>query len=94
MGEADVEESGIRNGDCAPDVRLFGARTGEGGKDPAAAPATATDAGGAAQKTATSDPNYVIGGQDVLDISVWKEAELTRDGSGATGWENFDAPAQ
>jgi polysaccharide biosynthesis/export protein len=29
-------------------------------------------------KAATSDPNYVIGGQDVLDISVWKETELTR----------------
>ncbi len=41
-------------------------------------PAAATDAGSAAQKTATSDPNYVIGGQDVLDISVWKELELTR----------------
>jgi polysaccharide export outer membrane protein len=24
------------------------------------------------------DPNYVIGPQDMLDISVWKEAELTR----------------
>jgi polysaccharide biosynthesis/export protein len=31
-----------------------------------------------AAKAATADPNYVIGGQDVLDISVWKEAELTR----------------
>ncbi|HXX44116.1 MAG TPA: polysaccharide biosynthesis/export family protein [Candidatus Acidoferrales bacterium] len=31
-----------------------------------------------AQKAATQDPNYVIGSQDVLDISVWKEAELTR----------------
>jgi len=31
-----------------------------------------------AQKPATQDPNYVIGSQDVLDISVWKEAELTR----------------
>lgn len=31
-----------------------------------------------AHKAATSDPNYVIGGQDVLDINVWKEAELTR----------------
>jgi polysaccharide biosynthesis/export protein len=30
------------------------------------------------QKPATGDPNYVIGGQDVLDVSVWKEAELTR----------------
>jgi polysaccharide biosynthesis/export protein len=36
------------------------------------------DAGGSPQKAAAGDPNYVIGGQDVLDISVWKEAELTR----------------
>jgi polysaccharide export outer membrane protein len=32
----------------------------------------------APKKTATDDPNYVIGPQDVLDISVWKEPELTR----------------
>lgn len=31
-----------------------------------------------AQKMAAHDPNYVIGSLDVLDISVWKEAELTR----------------
>jgi polysaccharide biosynthesis/export protein len=31
-----------------------------------------------AKAPATSDPNYVIGAQDVLDIDVWKEAELTR----------------
>jgi len=31
-----------------------------------------------AQKAAAQDPNYVIGSQDVLNISVWKEAELTR----------------
>ncbi len=30
------------------------------------------------KKPATEDPNYVIGPQDVLDISVWKEPELTR----------------
>jgi polysaccharide export outer membrane protein len=36
------------------------------------------DASSTAPKAATADPNYVIGGQDVLDISVWKEAELTR----------------
>jgi polysaccharide export outer membrane protein len=30
------------------------------------------------KKPATDDPNYVIGPQDVLDISVWKEPELTR----------------
>ena len=31
-----------------------------------------------AKAPATADPNYVIGPQDVLDIDVWKEAELTR----------------
>ncbi len=40
--------------------------------------AATADASGSAPKAATADPNYVIGGQDVLDISVWKEAELTR----------------
>lgn len=30
------------------------------------------------QKSATSNPNYVIGPQDVLDVDVWKEPELTR----------------
>jgi polysaccharide biosynthesis/export protein len=35
--------------------------------------------GGTAKASATSDPNYVIGPQDVLDVDVWKEAELTRD---------------
>ncbi len=30
------------------------------------------------QKPVAQDPNYVIGPQDVLDISVWKENELTR----------------
>jgi polysaccharide biosynthesis/export protein len=32
----------------------------------------------AAKKPATDDPNYVIGPQDVLEVSVWKEPELTR----------------
>jgi polysaccharide biosynthesis/export protein len=32
----------------------------------------------AAQKPATSDPNYVIGPQDVLDINIWKEPDLSR----------------
>lgn len=29
-------------------------------------------------KPATDDPNYLIGAQDVLDISVWKEPDLSR----------------
>jgi polysaccharide export outer membrane protein len=29
-------------------------------------------------KPATDDPNYVIGAQDVLDVSVWKEPEVSR----------------
>jgi polysaccharide biosynthesis/export protein len=35
-------------------------------------------AGGAVAKPATDDPNYIIGAQDVLDISVWKEPEVSR----------------
>jgi polysaccharide export outer membrane protein len=40
--------------------------------------ATAPAAEKAAPKPATADPNYVIGPQDVLDISVWKEPEVSR----------------
>jgi len=29
-------------------------------------------------KAATDNPNYIIGPQDILDIDVWKEPELTR----------------
>jgi polysaccharide biosynthesis/export protein len=32
----------------------------------------------AQKRAATEDPNYVIGPQDVLDINVWKETELTK----------------
>ena len=42
---------------------------------PAAVPAIADDT---AKKSATADPNYVIGAQDVLDISVWKEPDVSR----------------
>lgn len=43
------------------------AQNNAGKADPAAAP-----------KAVSTDPNYVIGAQDVLDISVWKEPDLTR----------------
>ena len=38
-------------------------------------PAMASDT---PKKSATADPNYVIGAQDVLDISVWKEPDVSR----------------
>jgi polysaccharide biosynthesis/export protein len=38
----------------------------------------AADASAATAKAATTDPNYIIGAQDVLDISVWKEPEVSR----------------
>lgn len=41
----------------------------------AAVPAIASDT---VTKPAASDANYVIGAQDVLDISVWKEPEVSR----------------
>ena len=44
----------------------------------AAARAAAPD-GGAERPAATSDPNYLLGAQDVLDVSVWKEPELSRE---------------
>src|SRR5271154_966743 len=44
-----------------------------------AAQSGAADTNAAAQKAvATQDPNYIIGAQDVLDISVWKEPEVSR----------------
>jgi polysaccharide export outer membrane protein len=42
------------------------------------APAAAQSAGNLSQKGATADPNYVIGPQDLLDVNVWKEPDVTR----------------
>src|SRR6267378_5770930 len=44
--------------------KVLVARNGNGSKDDRSSP--------------TDDPNYVIGPQDTLDISVWKEPDLTR----------------
>jgi polysaccharide biosynthesis/export protein len=51
-------------------VRARGAEPGQG--------QAAVGAANSVQRPVAQDPNYVIGPQDVLDISVWKEAELTR----------------
>jgi polysaccharide biosynthesis/export protein len=39
---------------------------------------SASQSEAAKHTAATKDPNYVIGPQDVLDVDVWKEKELTR----------------
>src|ERR1700691_4669480 len=41
-------------------------------------PAAATGTDPAVKPVTPQDPNYVIGAQDMLNISVWKEAELTQ----------------
>jgi polysaccharide export outer membrane protein len=51
----------------------------QGGPSPRQTVADASGASVAAVRTpATADPNYVIGPQDVIDISVWKEPDLSR----------------
>lgn len=58
---------------------VVSARAQENASKGQAAPDSATtSAGKVAQKGTTADPNYIIGAQDLLDVSVWKEAELTR----------------
>jgi polysaccharide biosynthesis/export protein len=55
------------------------ARAQEGGDDSRPAkPAAAQSSSTATTKAVTDDPNYIIGAQDVLDINVWKEIDLTR----------------
>jgi len=54
-----------------------GAQQDAGSKQPnqPAVPATATEV---SKAPATIEGNYVIGAQDVLDVSVWKEPEVSR----------------
>lgn len=39
---------------------------------------SASPSAGVEHQAATADPRYVIGAQDVLDVSVWKEPDLSR----------------
>ena len=45
---------------------------------PPVAQSAAQSATGAPQKSATTDPDYVIGAEDVIDVSVWKEPDVSR----------------
>jgi polysaccharide export outer membrane protein len=46
--------------------------------NPPSSGSAASPVANAAAKSATDDPNYIIGAQDVVDISVWKEPDLSR----------------
>lgn len=51
---------------------------GEQGAKASAQQGQASAKGTPPNPSATADPNYVIGPQDVVDISVWKEPDLSR----------------
>jgi polysaccharide biosynthesis/export protein len=53
----------------------MGAQEAAGGQHPQAITSAANEL---AKKVATQDPNYVIGSQDMLDISVWREPDFSR----------------
>jgi polysaccharide export outer membrane protein len=48
------------------------------GQTGTAAASAAMPAGSGQLAAATRDPHYVIGALDILDVNVWKEADLTR----------------
>jgi polysaccharide biosynthesis/export protein len=50
----------------------------DAGSKPSSQPAIPAVATEVSKPAATTDGNYVIGPQDVLDISVWKEPEVSR----------------
>jgi polysaccharide biosynthesis/export protein len=55
-------------------ISVTAARAQQSANQPAV-PAAPTEV---SKQTAAADGNYVIGAQDVLDISVWKEPEVSR----------------
>ena len=44
--------------------------------------------------TSQASQTYVIGPDDTLYISVWKEPDLTENASGARGWKDFHAASE
>ena len=54
---------------------------------------SAPDVAGGPKTSGTTDPNYVIGPQDLVDISVWKEGRAHAIGSGPPPTGRFYAAA-
>jgi polysaccharide export outer membrane protein len=59
-------------------VLLLPAQARQSGAGKPAGQDSATPSPSTGAKTPAVDPNYIIGAQDVLDVSVWKEDQLTR----------------
>ena len=65
-------------------VMVFAATIGAQQKEkpipasPGSSPSASTSGAASTGKSVSADPNYVIGAQDVLDINVWKEDQLTK----------------
>ncbi len=50
----------------------------QGGSQRGSAQLQASSQGASQSASATADPNYVIGPQDMIDVNVWKEPDLSR----------------
>jgi polysaccharide export outer membrane protein len=65
-------------------VAVFAATIGAQQKEkpipaaPESSPSAPASGAASTGKSVAADPNYVIGAQDVLDINVWKEEQLTK----------------
>jgi polysaccharide export outer membrane protein len=57
---------------------MIPAQAQQGGNKAPAQDSATTAGGSTVQKAPPTDPNYIIGAQDVLDISVWKEETLSK----------------
>lgn len=63
---------------CLAILALLATTSAAARQSASAAGTPSAPAAGVAGQSAQTDPSYVIGAQDVLDISVWKDQELTR----------------